>query len=530
MPDASVIIIDDEVGIVRLCTRLLERVNYKVTGVNLPSEGINILQEEQFDLLLVDIRMPEMDGFKVIEQARLMQPDIAVVIMTGFGTLETAIRALRQGADGLILKPFENSDDLVTAVREALRERQQKQEVSRLRAIRPLLSLTESLFSETRYDVLLDLVLTAIMGHLRCQHAAIYHRKAGDSFIEEVKAKGRALPEEHARAKGGVIGRADHWNIPIWINKDGPGEIELKEVLEENNFSAVVCVPVERDGGKVIFSAARNDGEPGFELVDMEMFGLLARQADIALENARLYKELREYVRQIEHSQRALIQAEKMSAVGRLTASFAHEINNPLQAVQNCLHLSERVELSEEKRANYMEMAKDELDRLMNTVQRMLDFYRPGALQKKPVNLEEIVDKVTALLRKQLETQSIVVTKIFAKDLPEIQAVGNQIQQVIFNLALNAMGAIEEDGEIVIEAGVEKNQVVMYVIDSGPGVPDELRTQIFEPFTSSSEDGTGLGLSVSYGILTAHNGSLELVDSDTGGACFKITIPLEANR
>jgi signal transduction histidine kinase len=529
MPDASVIIIDDEVGIVRLCTRLLERVNYKVTGVNLPSEGIKILQNEQFDLLLVDIRMPEMDGFKVIEQARIMQPDIAVVIMTGFGTLETAIRALRQGADGLILKPFEHSEDLVTAVREALQERQQKQEVARLRAIRPLLSVTESLFSETRYEVLLDQVLTAILGHLRCQHAAIYSRGAGESFLEQVKAIGRALPGEHARAKGGVIGRADHWNIPIWINRDGPGESELKAVMEEFDFSAVICVPVERDGGKYVFSAARNTGEPGFELVDVEMFGLLARQADIALENARLYKELREYVRQIERSQQVLIQAEKMSAVGRLTASFAHEINNPLQAVENCLHLSERDELSKEKRAEYMDMAKDELDRLMNTVQRMLDFYRPGALQKKPTDIEDIIDKVIALLQKQLENQNIVITKKIDKELPEILAVGNQIQQVIFNLVLNAMGAIGQDGEIVIEAGVEKNQVVMYVKDSGPGVPEDVKAHIFEPFISSSDEGTGLGLSVSYGILTAHNGSLELIDSDTGGACFKVMIPLEAS-
>ena len=529
MPDASVIIIDDEVGIVRLCTRLLERVNFRVTGVNSPSDGIKILQQEQFDLLLVDIRMPEMDGFKVIEQARLMQPDIAVVIMTGFGTLETAIRALRQGADGLILKPFEKSEDLVTTVREALRERQQKQEVARLRAIRPLLSVTESLFSETRYDVLLDQVLTAILGHLRCQNAAIYHRPTGESFVELVKVIGKSFPSEHARAKGGVIGRADHWNIPIWLNRDGPGESELKEALEAYAFSAVVCVPVDRDDGKYVFAAARNEGEPGFELVDVEMFGLLARQADIALENARLYKELREYVRQIERSQRALIQAEKMSAVGRLTASFAHEINNPLQAVQNCLHLSEREELTKDRRSEYMGMAKDELERLMNTVQRMLDFYRPGALQKKPTNVVEIVDKVTALLRKQLENQNILVTKKIEEDLPDVQAVGNQIQQVVFNLVLNAMEAIQEDGEITIEAGVEKNQLVMYIKDDGPGVPDELRTQIFEPFTSSSEDGTGLGLSVSYGILTAHNGSLELMDSESGGACFKISIPLEAS-
>ena len=92
MSEGAVFIIDDEPGIVRLCTRLLNRANFEVEGVNNPAEGVEVLKDVQFDLLLVDIRMPGMDGFEVIEQARRLQPDIGVVIMTGYGTLETAIR------------------------------------------------------------------------------------------------------------------------------------------------------------------------------------------------------------------------------------------------------------------------------------------------------------------------------------------------------------------------------------------------------------------------------------------------------
>ncbi|MFN2146321.1 MAG: response regulator, partial [Anaerolineales bacterium] len=142
MADGSIFIIDDEEGIVRLCTRLLNRANYEVDGVSDPAEGVERLRDAKFDLLLVDIRMPGLDGFEVISQARRLQPEIAVVIMTGYGTLETAIRALRQGADGLILKPFEKGGDLVRTVEEALKARREKQEISRLRAIRPLLSIT----------------------------------------------------------------------------------------------------------------------------------------------------------------------------------------------------------------------------------------------------------------------------------------------------------------------------------------------------------------------------------------------------
>lgn len=526
MPEAKILIVDDEAGIVRLCARLLERAGYEVEGVNDPKEGVGKLQQEEYDLLLVDIRMPGMDGFQVIEAGRQLQPDMGVVIMTGFGTLETAIRALRQGADGLILKPFEEGSELVSTVRDALKERQHKQEVSWLRAIRPLLDITETLFSETRQDALVDLILNAIRGHLRCGNAAVYQRKAGESELKLVGKRGQALPEEHARANGGLVGRADHWKVPIWVNRDGPGDSDLKAVLEEHGFGAAICTPVERGGGGFVYLAARNEGENGFQIVDLEMFGLLARQADIALENARLYGELRENVRHIEASQRALIQAEKMSAVGRLTASIAHEVNNPLQAVSNCLHLAGREELNTEERDNYRTMAEEELERLMTTVQRMLEFYRPGAIDRKPTNISEIIDRVLALLEKQLSDNNVNVETRINKNLPPVSVVNNQIQQVFFNLILNSMEAMEDGGDLKITAKQINKTIEVAFIDSGPGVTKDLRENLFEPFMSSREDGTGLGLSVSYGIITAHGGDLALESIEGHGACFKVVLPI----
>jgi signal transduction histidine kinase/CheY-like chemotaxis protein len=527
MPEASILIIDDEEGITRLCQRLLERANYKVKAIIDPIEGVTALRQEQFDLLLVDIRMPGMDGFEVIAEGRKIQPDIAVVIMTGFGTLETAIRALRQGADGLILKPFEEGGELVNTVREALKERQHKQEVARLRTIRPLLDISESLFSETRFEALLDLVLNAICGHLKCSHAAIYQRKAGDNFLYLIKRIGNALPEEHSRASAGLVGRADHWKIPILINLDSPGDSEFQTILREYRFGAVICTPVERGETSLVFMAGREIGEPGFQLIDLELFGLLARQADVAFENAHLYGELRENVRQIEESQRALIQAEKMAAVGRLTASIAHEVNNPLQAVRNCLHLAGRKELADEERENYQHLAEEELDRLMSTVQRMLDFYRPGALDRKPTDITELLQRVLSLLEKQLSDREIIVRTKIEKNLPPVNVVSNQIQQVFFNLILNAMEAMGKGGNLSVVAGKNQENVEISFVDDGPGVPKHLRDRIFEPFVSLSEDGTGLGLSVSYGILTAHGGSLELLSENNKGACFKVVIPIK---
>ena len=125
---------------------------------------LSICRHNPVDLLLVDIRMPDVDGFEVISRAKKLQPDIAVLVMTGFGTVETAIQALRQGVDGLLLKPFEQGSELVDAVKQALLDSERKRDAARIQALRPLFSVTESLLSETRPDQLLELIKNAIQG------------------------------------------------------------------------------------------------------------------------------------------------------------------------------------------------------------------------------------------------------------------------------------------------------------------------------------------------------------------------------
>ena len=155
-----------------------------------------------------------------------------------------------------------------------------------------------------------------------------------------------------------------------------------------------------------------------FRGADLEMFFVLARQAVVAMENARLYEDLRAYVRRVEESQDALLRAEKMAAAGRLTASIAHEVNNPLQSVQNCLHLAGREDMVPEKRKEYFELAQNELERLMKTMHRMLDFYRPGAVKVEQLDILELLQHVLSLASQQLSQRHIEVKKEF----PEIPA------------------------------------------------------------------------------------------------------------
>jgi two-component system NtrC family sensor kinase len=513
-----VFVVDDEPGIALLCERLLTREGYKVKTQTNPHEAITYLKENKIDLLLVDIRMPEVDGFEVIQHAQRLQPDAAILIMTGHGTVETAIRALRQGVDGLILKPFNRGSELIDAVKLAFADSQQKRDAARTQALRPLFSVTESLLSETRREPLLDLIISAICGHLQCTHAACYQQKNDSKEFSLLASRGKELPKKFFE----LISRVDSSTTPLLINANGPGDATLRSLLANLNLGAAILVPILRPNLRMVLYAARDVGQPPLRESDLELFQILARQAAAALENARLYAEQLDYVRKVEESQKALLQAEKMATAGRLSASIAHEVNNPLQAVQNCMHLAGREDLPEEKRKEYFDLARTELERLIITVRRMLDFYRPGATSLEKVDLAEMLQYILNLMSKQLSESNVKIIVDFVGTIPTIKAVGSQMQQVFINLILNAMDAMPDGGVLNIKTRPLKGGVEIVFQDQGKGIPKEKQPNIFEPFFSTKDGGTGLGLTVSYNIVTAHGGTLELLPERGPGACFRI--------
>lgn len=527
MDDARILVLDDEPGITLLCTRLLKRAGFTVFAFTTSSEAYDLLRSEMIDLLLVDIRMPDASGFDVIEQAKKIQPDIAVLVMTGFGTVETAIQALRQGVDGLLLKPFQEGSELVDSVKQVLVDSQHKKEVARVQALRPLFRVTEALLSETHPERLIALLISAIIGHLRCSNAGCYQVNELEEKVDVrlLFGQGKAPDPQIVAKQKKLLEKIDSNGNSLLINAGAPGDTDVQVYLKENNLAAAMFVPIKRINTHILLYAGRSPGETLFRDADLDMFIILANQAAVAMENARLYAELRDYVRQVEESQQALLQAEKMAAAGRLTASIAHEVNNPLQAVQNCLHLAERKDLSKKQRDEYFKLAKTELDRLMATVQRMLDFYRPGAVEPEKTDIVGLLDHVLNLTAKQLQERNIEVEMDVPADLPKVKVVSSQIQQVFINLTLNAFDAMTNGGKLRVWAKKAKKGVEIYFDDTGPGISDDRLVHIFEPFFSTKDGGTGLGLTVSYNIITSHGGALDYVSKNCPGTCFRVYLP-----
>jgi PAS domain S-box-containing protein len=256
-----------------------------------------------------------------------------------------------------------------------------------------------------------------------------------------------------------------------------------------------------------------------------EQLRVFADQAGIALENARLYQDEREQFRRLQESQAQLVQAEKTVALGRLAAALAHEINNPLQAIRSHLELVMDFPLPADERAEYLRVARQEIERLSEIARRVLNFSRPAQAARAPVAVADLIGRTLALANKQLQHAQIQV-RVDPTPAVTVYVSPDQLIQVFLNLVINAVEAGPGTSQLIITTGIEGDEVFVSFADDGPAIPAEHLVHVFEPFFTTKPDGTGLGLSVSHNLIEQHGGVLEAANqTPTRGVIFTVRLP-----
>lgn len=279
------------------------------------------------------------------------------------------------------------------------------------------------------------------------------------------------------------------------------------------NYSAAAIKVGAREIGTVsIFSDLREQERMRQELADLR-------------ESERMRREL-------EKIQRQLVQAEKIASLGRLAAGVAHEINNPLAGVLIYADmLMKEIKGNERWRQDLEEIVNQTL-RCKQIVSRLLEFSRQSLGQRVLFDVNEVIGHSVELLGHQALFHNIEIVQQLGTDLPQVLGNPGEIEQVFTNLMLNAADAMEGRGRIIISSELDpkESQLLLKVSDTGPGIPAETRGKIFEPFftTKPLGVGTGLGLSVVYGVIQRHGGTIEVESPPDGGAAFIIRLPLEA--
>src|SRR3712207_5200317 len=199
-----------------------------------------------------------------------------------------------------------------------------------------------------------------------------------------------------------------------------------------------------------------------------------------------------------------------------------------LYAARNCLYLLGEDLPPDLKESEYLTIARDQLSRIAGIIERMRDFYRPSRGDLAPTNLNQLLENTLALAG--LNTRHAAIEVIFAPfpDLPPVLGNADQLRQVFLNLVLNAIDAMPEQGTLTVRTSAGATVALVEVEDTGIGIPDDVRSHLFEPFWTNKANGTGLGLSISAHIVTQHGGQIE-VDSVVGqGTTFRVVLPYQS--
>ena len=224
-----------------------------------------------------------------------------------------------------------------------------------------------------------------------------------------------------------------------------------------------------------------------------------------------------------------LMESDRLAAVGELVAGVAHEVNNPLASISAFAQLLLRDGNLTEPQRDSLEVIKAETIRASQVVKDLLAFARRSEPHREPIDLNLVVTRTLRLRHYQLSTNEIRVDTVLGRELPSVVGDARQLQQVCLNLVTNAIQAMAPlgGGRLHVVTRVEGTSVILEMTDSGPGIAPGIRARIFEPFftTKAEGEGTGLGLSVSYGIVTAHRGTIEVAETSPRGTTFRITLP-----
>ena len=299
----------------------------------------------------------------------------------------------------------------------------------------------------------------------------------------------------------------------------------------------VVCLPLRspRGGGGsgrfpralgVLYVDNAGSSEP-FSSDALRTAEALARHAALAIENAQLFEREQHTIEELQKAQKQLLQSEKLATIGQMAAGIAHELNTPLTYIMGNLELLELQQLTQAQAEMLSSIARG-ADRIRSLAHRLLAFSRPAREEMTPLSLNDVIERSLELCQYQIASGDVTLEKTLEPELPRVLGVSNQLETALINLVVNAIHAMGEKGGVLRVASRRRGgEVEIAVSDEGPGIPERVRTTLFEPFVTTKPEGkgTGLGLSTVLMVVERHNGHIDFDTQEGRGSTFRITLP-----
>jgi len=481
----QILVVDDENLILKIISDILVKEGYKVKTAFNCNRALQLLKEESFHVVLTDIRMPEKNGIDLLSEIRTFNPDMPVILMTGYASLVTAVEAVHHGAFDYLTKPLDY-DKLKSIIKHAVDKydlfRENKRLVAELKELNERLELK---VRERNRD--LENIL--------------------NSTYESIITTDKELTIKSANPRTRDM-----------FGEDCLGR-KLSELVQGINFESIIPLMLKDSSYTTKHELKHGDKfleitiSPLVDFQSDELFGAIAVTEDIT-EKKKLEAQL--------------IQSTKMSAVGQLAAGIAHEFNNILTGIMGYTSFAmSRINIDQIRKD--LKIVEQASNRAVEIVNKLLSFSRQKEEKFQLASLDEVIEDTLALIENTFQSDGIKILRHYGK-IPPIRMNVGEIQQVILNMAINSSHAMPDGGVIGISTELKDDYVKIDLSDTGTGISKENMSRIFEPFFTTKEkigskSGTGLGLSVVYAIVERHGGRIDLSSEIGKGTTFTILLP-----
>jgi PAS domain S-box-containing protein len=482
-----ILLADDNADMREYVAHLL-RDRYRVHAVRNGQEAVEATRRLRPDLVLADVMMPALDGFGLVDAIRkdASLSSTPVILLSARAGEESRVEGLHAGASDYLVKPFTARELLARVGAHLAMSRIQKEQI------------------------------------IASQRLAAIVESADDAIISKdlngiVTSWNRAAEQMFGYRAEEMIGRSITAIIPPDLQADEPRILET--IVRGERIDHFETVRVAKNGKRIdislTVSPVKNEN------------GQIVGAAKIARDITQDKKTLR-----------ALRISERLASVGRLAATIAHEINNPLEAATNLVYLAKDRAISHDQR-DFLAATEEELARISHLTKQTLGFYRETK-EAEPIRISLILDQLISVFAARTRNKSVDIRREIRGD-PEVYAVVDEIRQLITNLLSNSIDAVTRGGQIRLRVSpaTEWNRngrsgVRLTVADSGSGIPKAVRSELFEPFfTTKKEVGTGLGLWLSKGIVERHHGSIRVKsrsEPGNGWTVFSVFLPSSVQR
>jgi PAS domain S-box-containing protein len=462
---------------------------YHIDKVSSGGECMRMLQEEKFDILLLDHSLSDGEGLNWLRRFNELGIGVPTIFVTAKGNPRLAIEAMKEGVFDYINRSAECAKAFPFVVNRAIEGHGLM--VEKVRLQKELIETKNFLESivEKAGDAISVVDLEGKVLYWNEGATRIYgypkEEVLGKKLADFLYSRDEKLREEEERLTEGLMAQ-------VKVGKVIPN-VEVKRQTKEGKeiITSMTISPLKDAEGRIVGAS-------------------------------RICKD----ITHLKKAEERLVLAERLSSLGELTAGVAHELRNPLAGIKiNTQVLSRKKDLPEMEK-KLLNSTQEGIEKIQKIVDDMLHFAKPKASHFKQEEINEIVDKSLAILQTKLKKGNISSVFERAQGLPRLRIDIHQIQQVLINLMLNAIQAMEDGGTLSVRAFLEDgNGVGIEVRDTGKGIPKAHLKKIFDPFFTTKSEGTGLGLSITLKILENHGATIDVVSEEGMGSAFTIHFP-----